>query len=272
MEVLKKTAIYPRVSTESQHKEGISFDAQEKKFRNICSEQHSEIVACYKGEGDVKDDKSASIKDDSICFRIQDNKFIVSFDLKKRPNFRQMLIDAKLNKFDQLMFFKWDRFSRNIAFQNLAIIYLKRCGIELYPTDDTNDPLAMQFISVMNEQEPKRTAQRLKLTLQDKFDRGIMVNPKMPLGYKWNKKQKIPEIDVFQSKKVKGIFLKVSEGEYYKDVCKAYDLSYSNLYALIRNRVYIGIIEFNGESKKGIHAPIISEELFTKANEMIANG
>jgi len=277
MEVLKnksgikkiRVAIYPRVSTEEQQKTGQSFEAQENKFLEICKSNNREIVKVYKGEGDVKDDRSASIKDDSIKITIEGDKLIVAFDLRKRPNFKQMLMDAKQGLFDELMFYKWDRFSRNIAFQKMAIIYLKRCGIQLYPTDDPKEEIAVDFISVMNEQEPKRTAKRINFTLQDKFNKGKMVASKMPFGYVFDKEKKNGIVSQDEAKTIKQIFEAVAAGTHYKEVCSKFDMKPSTLYSMIKNRVYIGMVEYLGQEKNGIHKAIIDTKLFEKANLQI---
>lgn len=266
-----KTAIYPRVSTTDQKKEGISFGAQEAKFRKICEETGRKLQEVYKGEGDAKDDTSASYKDSSINVRVIDDELVARFSLKKRPNFKRMLVDAANGKFDELMFFKWDRFSRNVAFQELAIIYLLKHGIKLYPTDDSKDPMTRRVMSVLNQEMPEKIASSLKLTLERKFEQGVMINPRMPLGYRWHKKKHIALVDEAKAKIVNDIFEDVANGINYKEVCKKHLISHSKLYFIIRNRVYIGYIEYLGRENKGIHQPIISQELFEKANSKLGN-
>lgn len=270
METVKKekvrTAIYPRVSREEQQETGYSFEAQQDKFSAICEASGREIVKVYKGEGDAKDDRSASIKDDSIDISIEGDKFIVSFDLSKRPNFKQMLLDAPKGMYDEIMFFKWDRFSRDFAFQKLALIYLQRHGITMHPTDDTQDPTAREIMSVINEKEPKKTGERVKLALSSKFKKGVMVCSKMPLGYRWNPEKKLPEIDPESSVVVKNIFNDLASGDNIESVSEKYNIGKQSLISIVRNRVYIGFISYEGKEKRGIHEPLVSQDVFDKAN------
>lgn len=267
--LLKKVALYPRVSTIEQIKTGQSFEAQESKFKNLCVSQGKEIVKIYKGEGDVKDDRSASIKDESIGIRIENHNLIVSFDLRKRPNFEQMLQDASKGLFDEIMFFKWDRFSRNVPFMYLTLIYFRRLGIELTPTDDTKDPLGIGMMSIINQTESEKTSARVSLTLASKFERGVFPSVRMPFGYRWNQDKKIAEVSQKEAQIVRCVFMDVADGVSYRDICQKYKLPIPNFYFMVRNRAYIGMIEYQGKEKRGIHEPLISEELFNRVQEKI---
>jgi len=267
-----RTAIYPRVSTEEQEKEGISFEAQIAKFKRICQETGREVVKVYQGDEDVKNDRSASIKHNTLKFGISGDLFSVAFDLNKRPQFRQMMMDAKAGLFDEIIFFKWDRFSRNSAFQQLAMIYFSSFGVTLTPTDDTTDPFATSVMSIVNEEESKKTSQRIKMSLDRKFEKGIMVSPKMPLGYKWNEAKKLPEIEPKGATIVREIFGLVADGIRPGKICSLKGIPPSRLYSLIRNGAYAGMIRHRGQEKKGIHVPLVSPELFEKANAALASG
>lgn len=94
--ILKKVAIYIRVSTREQAMEGYSLDAQERTLRNYCKSKKYEVYALYKDEG------------------------ISAKDIMHRPGIIQLLEDAKSQKFDIILIWKLSRFSRSLP--NLILV------------------------------------------------------------------------------------------------------------------------------------------------------
>ncbi len=80
-------AIYIRVSTEEQAKQGISLSAQQEALENYSKALGYEVYRLYKDEG-----RSAK-------------------DIKGRPEMKQLLEDAKTRKFQAIFIYKLDRFS-----------------------------------------------------------------------------------------------------------------------------------------------------------------
>lgn len=268
-----KVCIYPRISSPRQLESGDSIDAQVHRLKNFCSEQGFEIVKQYVDEG-----KSASINDDKISVSITEDDMIVKFNLNKRPEFKRMIQDAKKKEFDAIVFYKWDRYSRNAIFSKSSQIYFKSLNIELIPSDDDNDPLIVAIRGALNEEEVRKIKQRVELISQDKFDKGLIVG-RCSFGYEYeykNKKDKKGVTGVKVNKKeaeiVERIFTLTSLGVSYKQICEEFKLSPQSYYNMIRNKVYIGIISFNGSERKGIHSPLISEELFNKCQDKIGKG
>ena len=83
-------AVYIRVSTEEQAKQGISLAAQEEALKNYASALGYDILEVYKDEG-----KSAK-------------------DIKGRKAMVRMLADAQARKFQAIFIYKLDRFSRSL--------------------------------------------------------------------------------------------------------------------------------------------------------------
>lgn len=85
-----RAALYARVSTEEQAKEGFSITAQIDEIRKYCERNDIEIVSEYVDEG--KSGKSIS----------------------GRPQMRKLLTNAGQNKFDVLVIYKIDRLARKL--------------------------------------------------------------------------------------------------------------------------------------------------------------
>jgi len=84
-----KIAIYTRVSTEEQVREGTSLDVQREYLEKYTKREGYEIYKVYSDEG-------------------------ISGYSDKRPALQELLKDAKLRRFDLAIAYKIDRFSRNL--------------------------------------------------------------------------------------------------------------------------------------------------------------
>ncbi|NQU84118.1 MAG: recombinase family protein, partial [Parcubacteria group bacterium] len=84
-----KIAIYTRVSTEDQVREGYSLEVQREYLTNFALQQNYEIFRLYSDEG-------------------------ISGGTTDRPALQELLKDAKNKKFDLVLVYKIDRFSRSL--------------------------------------------------------------------------------------------------------------------------------------------------------------
>lgn len=255
-----KVAIYPRVSSLKQVKEGDSIDSQIERLRQFCKDNDFEIVKTYRDDG-----KSATINEDKIKLSIVGNRLVAKFNLNKRPAFKEMLKDCEKGLFDGLVFFKWDRFSRNAVFSKLAQLYLKNYDVRTIPSDDDSNPFIVALRGTLDEDEVRKIKDRVRNTRLYRFKQGLFVG-KMPYGYKWNEKKKIVEVDKKKADVVRNVFQKTAEGIGYKKICSQYGLKPQSYYNIIRNRAYLGYVQFEGKITKGTHIPLINQEVFEKIN------
>lgn len=262
-----KVILYPRVSSISQLNSGDSIDSQIKRLTDFSNDRGYEIVDIYTDSG-----KSASIDEDSLKQELTEHIFINSFKLNKRPAFQKLLREAKTGKFDAIIFFKWDRYSRDIAFADLTTRYFNKYKIRLIPSDDSEDPFVSSIMGVINKQEIEKMKERIRLTRLNQFSKGIITG-RCPIGYKpifKNKKDRRGIICIVPDPKKMGmiqdIFFMTSQGKKYKEICDKHKLKPQSYYNIIKNKIYIGIVTFEGEEKKGNFKHIISEEVFYSIN------
>ena len=85
-------AIYIRVSTEEQVRHGYSLNSQKERLIDYCKQKNYKITEIYADEG-----KSARSK------------------LNSRKELIRLINDAKLKKFDRIVFWRLDRWFRNIS-------------------------------------------------------------------------------------------------------------------------------------------------------------
>ena len=248
----KKTAIYVRVSSQEQAKSGLSIDAQISRLKEYCNAKNYKIFKIYIDKG---------FSGGSI----------------KRPAFTELIEDAKAEKFDVILVFKTDRFSRNMRDLILTLDKLKEHKINfvsLTEPIDTTSAMGEAFflvIGIFAQLERKMTIERNRLIMERKFNEGKFI-AKPFLGYKFNKRKKIFEVDEKKAEMIRDIFKMASEGINYREICKKHKILPQVYYNIIRNKVYIGIISFENKEKVGTHKPIIDIETFKKVNPDFKNG
>jgi len=239
-------AIYVRVSTEEQAKEGISVDAQVDKCRAFCKARDWEVFKVYRDAG-------------------------YSAGTMKRPAMELLLRDAQEKKFNIILVYKIDRFSRNLKDLIMVLEDLKKQNINFTSVTEQIDTTSamgeafFQIIGVFAQLERGMVKERVELA----FDRKIKFGEALfraPLGYIYQKKELVPDPD--NSDKIKEIFEMWVQGIDYKEICSKFKIPASTLYDLIKNPIYFGKIRYKGRLFKGKHKPLIDQNLFNIANKI----
>tara|TARA_Y100000310_G_scaffold318006_1_gene371571 strand:+ start:730 stop:1479 length:750 start_codon:yes stop_codon:yes gene_type:complete len=239
-----KTAIYVRVSTEEQAKEGISIDAQVQRCKAYCKARGWNVVNVYTDAG-------------------------YSAGSMKRPAVQLLLNDLKESKFENILVYKFDRFSRNVRDLISFLDDLKEKDVNFTSvTENIDTTTAMgeaffQMIGVFAQLERGMVKERVMLAFDKKIEDGESLN-RAPLGYVY-KGGKLA-IEDKDAKKVKEIFNMWLEGVNYKDISHEFDIPVSTLYEIIKNPTYIGKIRYKNKIYKGNHKPLIEEEIFSRLN------
>ena len=243
-------AIYVRVSTEEQALHGFSLAAQEDALKNYGSALGYEIFKIYRDEG-----KSAK-------------------DLKGRPEMQQMLRDAENKRFSAIFIYKLDRFSRSLKDLILTIDKLKAWNIDFVSMQDkietasASGKLMFHIISAFAEFERNIIGERTTFGMERKSREGGAVT-KPPMGYIMiNKKL---EIDPEQAVAVKQIFEEFLTTETsLNKLSKKYNLTVNGLKKVLANKTYLGEVKFAGKINKGVHQPILNEDVFNHVKEKLS--
>ena len=285
----KMVAIYTRVSTTDQAREGHSLEEQEKRLKARCISNDYEVYKVYTDAG------------------------ISGKSAENRPAYQQMLKDMKKGKFNLIMAFKMDRISRSIIDFEDFFKELKKynCGIEfLCENIDTTGAAGMMFARILGifaQFERELIQERTLVGVESAVNKGHF-GGKPPLGYKHKldvsgkHKLKEWEIDKDEAKIVKEIFDLCASGKTYFQISKLLKEKYPNVISSIKedketgekkityrkwndssiscilnNKCYMGTYEYRKclENKDTIEIvdivpKIISEELYNDCQEMIA--
>ncbi len=240
-----KAAIYSRVSTEEQAREGLSIEAQAERCKNFCNARGWEIFKIYKDAG-------------------------FSAGTLNRPAMELLLRDAAEKKFDIILVYKIDRFSRKLKDLIIILEDLKNKNINFSSVTEQIDTTSamgeafFQIIGVFAQLERGMVKERVQLS----FDRKISLGEALyraPFGYSYQNKRLVKDPE--KSSKVKEIFEMWVSGVNYTEICEKFKISPSTFYQIIKNPIYIGKIRYKNELYKGKHPPIIDEKTFNKANQ-----
>lgn len=242
-------AVYIRVSTEDQAQHGFSLKGQEDALKNYASALGYEISEIYRDEG-----KSAK-------------------DIKKRPAMVRMLDDAENKKFSAIFIYKLDRFSRSLKDLILTIDKLKDWNIDFVSLQDkietasASGKLMFHIISAFAEFERNIIGERTSFGMERKTKEGGIVT-KPPLGYVMINKKLEPDPEK------KELIQQIFEEFYHTDIslnklANKHNLTVNGLKKVLANRTYLGEVKFAGESRKGIHKPLIREILFEEVQKKL---
>ena len=271
---MKVGAIYIRVSTEEQARDGYSLDAQLKDIKK------------YARNHDIIIQPEFIFADKGVSGR----------KAKKRPEFMKMISIAKSKdkKFDVILVHKFDRFSRS---REDSIVYksmLKReCGISVISISEPLDP--NDKMSILIEAILEASAEYYSINLSAEVKKGqlekhekeeLQTNPSY--GYKAlnNKLEIVPEEEkivklIFQqfalehismiqiAKNINALGIKTHRGRKFEN---------RTIYYILNNPVYIGKLRYtpgrtntydfddpNTIIKNGKHKPIIDIDLWNLA-------
>lgn len=241
-----RVAIYSRVSTEEQAKEGLSVDAQIDKCKAFCNARDWHIFKIYKDAG-------------------------FSAGSLNRPALELLLRDAQEKKFDIILVYKIDRFSRKLKDLIMILDELKTKNInftsvtEQIDTTNAMGEAFFQIIGVFAQLERGMVKERVELA----FDRKIKFGEALfraPFGYVYKNKKLVPDPE--NKENLKEIFEMWVQGINYKAICEKFNISPSSFYQIIKNPIYIGKIKYKGKLFPGKQPSLIDEELFNQANKI----
>jgi DNA invertase Pin-like site-specific DNA recombinase len=262
---MKSAYLYIRVSTDEQKRKGYSLPEQEDRLVKHCDLNDIEVKGIFREDYSAKN------------FNRPEWKKLLS-TIKKGP--------SKEEK--NILFIKWDRFSRNIAYAYEMINILRTYNTAAMSIDQPIDftiPESTVMLAVyLSIPEAENT--RRVMNTSNGIRRAKMMGRypgRAPLGFinftgVDGKKYILPNqpdanIIKWSFKQIEKRTFKI--GEVRKMACdRGLICSKSNFSKIIRNPVYCGLIPLscsdeNSELIKGVHEPLVSESLFYKVQDII---
>lgn len=255
-----KVAIYVRVSTQEQAREGFSIPAQIESLRAFCKSQGWEIVEEYTEEG-----KSAK-------------------DLE-RPKMQKMMKDIKKRKFELVLVHKLDRLTRSVSDLYELLEYFEkydvkfRSATEVYDTTTAMGKLFLTLVAALAQWERENLAERVKFGIHQMIDEGKRPGGHSPYGYKFEKDFSCTIIEE-EAQWVKKIFSWYAEDFGYRKIAErlnelnvkpriADTWNHNTIVGMVKNDIYLGVYRWGDKVIYNNHPPIISNSLFLKVQSIL---
>ncbi|RKJ56835.1 recombinase family protein [bacterium 1XD42-1] len=265
-----RTAIYIRVSTAEQAKEGFSIPAQIEKLKNYAIVNDWDIIDFY-----IDDGKSGK-------------------DIEGRPEVQRLIADVNSGKVNNVLVYKLDRLTRSVK-NLIELIELFEenncCFNSLTEKLDTSNAVGRMFIKIIGifaEFERENLAERVAFGYEQKTREGNYTNCNGVYGYDYIEGSGELVINEEEKQIILEIFEKYLNGYSMTQIVK--DLiskgiptkrngkwCQSTICSILTNPLYIGKIRYkvNGTSSNfeadGKHTPFLDEEIFYRAQEIIKN-
>ena len=252
--MMKRAALYIRVSTDEQARHGLSLGEQRQDLTEYARQHGYLVYDVYADEG-VTARKAIS----------------------KRLELQRLLDDVRAGAVDIIIFKCLDRWFRNIKdFYNVQSVLdqygvLWECSQEDYNTTTTNGRLLLNLKLTIAQNECDQTSDRIKYINDGKRRRGEVVNMTHPFGYRIVDKHFVVQED--EAEIVRFAFDCILSGSSMRQVPRLIFERYGRALSIdvtrrwFRNEVYTG----RRYDKDDFCQPIISREIFQRVQELLGH-
>ena len=254
----KNAAIYCRVSTEDQVREGYSLGEQLLKLQELCKFRDYNVYGVY-------EDAGISAKDTN------------------RPKFKEMMEEVRKQNINVIVAYKLDRLTRSVRDLENLIVELEKCNCSLEcAMDDINTSTAngkffVRMLTVLSQLEIERVSERTKFGMVGAIKDGH-IPVRKTLGFMRDNKKLV--INPAESEIVERIFDLYLKGKSYQSISnilneekvlnkKWYD---STILKILSNPLYKGDFISGGRNGtpvlyENVVEPIISKKLWEDCQE-----
>ena len=249
-------AIYIRVSTQDQAREGYSIGEQESRLMKYADAHGWKVKRVYSDPG-------------------------FSGGNLNRPGIQELIRDVKDHKIEKVIVYKLDRLSRS----QKDILYMiddvfNANGVDFVSMTenfDTGTPMGKAMIGIMAvfaQLEREQIKERMGIGKEGRAKSGLFHgSTKVPIGYRY--KDGILIVDPYESVIVKRIFSEFVSGKSVYSIAadlkndgamSSYGVITRNtIQTMLKNETYLGVIKHNEKRFQGKHEAIIDQDTFDQA-------
>ena len=256
----KQIAIYIRVSTLDQAREGYSLETQEKTLRKWCDDRKYEVFDLYADKG------------------------ISGKDIEHRPDMNRLLEDAKLGKFDIVLFWALSRFTRSVSDLYSTMEKFQKWNVDMVSYTeafDTSTPMGRAMIGIVGvfaQLERELTSERVSAAMAERAAQGKRTCSEI-LGYDLEGKDSF-KINEKEAEYVRFCFEEYLLRKNLSEVaCEANKRRFRgkrgkipttwSIQKILTRTQYCGFNTFLGEIYKGNYESIIDVETFNKVSMLL---
>ncbi|MBS4198581.1 recombinase family protein [Bacillus sp. FJAT-49732] len=258
-----RTAIYIRVSTEEQAKEGYSISAQRRRLQSFCISQDWQISDFYIDEG-------------------------ISAKNTNRINLKRMIKDIKDDKIDCVLVYRLDRLTRSVfdLYKLLETFDKHNCkfksATEVYDTTTAMGRMFITIVAALAQWERENLGERISLGFAEKARQGKYPLNFRPFGYDLNLKESKLYINEKEATTVRLIYNLYTDGHSGPQVCTY--LNNRNITTrdgnkwndkpvmdILKNPLYIGSFRWQDFIVEDTHDSIITKGQFELVQKIISS-
>ena len=270
-----RCAIYTRKSSEEGLEQDFnSLDAQ----REACAA----YIASQKHEGWTE-----------LPARYDDGGF--SGGNMERPGLVRLLDDIRAKRVDVIVVYKVDRLTRSLADFAKIVEVLDAQGVSFvavtqqFNTTTSMGRLTLNVLLSFAQFEREIAGERIRDKIKASRQKGMWMGGSVPLGYEVKNRALV--INKTEAKKVRLIFRRYVElgsvdalaEELNKKKIRSHrrvtqdgrtiggrPITRGNLYQILQNPIYLGMVVHKGTTYQGLHQPIIDREAWDRVQEQLA--
>ena len=259
-----RCAIYIRVSTEEQAREGFSIRAQKERLEMFAMSQDWNIVDYYIDEG-------RSAKDTN------------------REQLQRMLEDIEDKKIDVVLVYKLDRLTRSVMdlykllerFEEHGCMF--KSSTEVFDTTTPTGRLFITLVAAVAQWERENSAERVKFGMHQMIEEGKWHGGTVPYGYYYNKEERTLEINDEEATILKYIFSLYQQGKGDNTIANIVSnemkirtrnglpFSSKTIRDLLTNPVAYGALRYGDELYEDFMVGIIPKEQFEYCQQLRAS-
>lgn len=257
----KRIALYPRVSTLEQARDGYSINEQVSRMKLYCEAHGWEVHKIYTDAGFSGADTN-------------------------RPGLQELIKDAENDRFDAVLVYKLDRLSRSQK-DTLTLIedvFLPN-GVDFISMTenlDTSTPFGRAMVGILSvfaQLEREQIKERMEVGKVGRAKEGHWCgSPCAPFGYDVvNSELEINEYEAMQVQEMFRLFnlrlpmRRVAKIMHNKGYVSKGGIGWEerSLRPMLENKHYVGMVSYKDEWYEGIHTAIIDRETFDKAQKIL---
>jgi site-specific DNA recombinase len=244
----KREVAYLRVSTDGQV-EKYGLDVQRQKITEYCEKNGITIAEWYIDGG-------------------------YSGAKMERPEINRLLSDASKDMIKTVYIYKLDRMSRDVI-DTLTLLYkvLPSYGVTIVSmTEDirTENPMDRMMVTMnaaMNQYEREVIYMRTRAGMTERIKKGLwMGGGRVPYGYYYDRNDGILHPKEDEAEIVRKAYDLYIDGYSCNNISKMLGFKGERIVSqILKRKSNIGLIEYKGEVYKGLHEPIVDEDVFYRA-------
>ena len=259
---MAKIALYVRVSTQEQAKEGYSIGEQVERLKMYAEAHKWNITKIYSDAG-----YSGANMD--------------------RPALQDLIKDVKDKKIDKVIVYKLDRLSRSQkdTLNIIEDIFLANsCDFESmnerFDTSTSFGKAMIGILAVFAQLEREQIKERMSMGMEARCKEGKWHGgASVPFGYTYNPDLGYLTEDPYEAMIVKELFTQFATGKKLRQICKEFTDKGFTLRSgklepraaryIMANKTYCGYLRSKGQWIPSKHEAIIDESLFDEVNKIL---